>query len=373
MLSRFIKRLRRKLTGVVYLKTTKSVRGTVLFSYITYPFLRPEGEAEMHTNYWQCRLIAQMFLDKGYHVDVIDWTNKTFIPRKKYAYVFDIHDNLERFLPYLPKSCVKIVHLTTCEWRFNNAAEQRRLQDLEVRRGVKLKQRRALLPARGQELADAVSMFGNEITAQTYPSSESFVRIPQSTNVLFPWIERDYAQAAKHFVWVGGAGMVHKGLDLVLEVFKDLPGYQLAIFGNVAGEADFEDLYRRELYESPNIRCYGKIALTSDAFQEVAKHSAALMYPSCSESQAGAVIECMHAGLIPLITKECGVDVAPFGTILSSVKVEDLRQEVIKIAESSPNDLQTRARQAWEYANTHHTREQFAKGYQAFIDSIIPA
>jgi hypothetical protein len=48
--------------------------------------------------------------------------------------------------------------------------------------------------------------------------------------------------------------MVHKGLDLVLEAFADMPEYHLTVCGPIQKEQDFERAYYRELYQVPNIR-----------------------------------------------------------------------------------------------------------------------
>ena len=65
--------------------------GSVLLSYLTRPFLAAGGaEADAHTNVWECRQIAQTFLDLGYAVDVIDWNNTRFRPRKPYRFLVDI-------------------------------------------------------------------------------------------------------------------------------------------------------------------------------------------------------------------------------------------------------------------------------------------
>src|SRR3989344_6157475 len=106
--------------GVVHLSPQEKTRGNVLISYITLPFVASNRILNAHTNRWECKEIANIFLERGYAVDIIDWTNTTFIPKKKYTYFLDIHSNIERITPLLNKDCIKIFHATTSYWEMQN-------------------------------------------------------------------------------------------------------------------------------------------------------------------------------------------------------------------------------------------------------------
>ena len=129
---------------LISLKPNGEIRGYVLLSYLISPFLLKEGQSisNSHTNQWECFQIAQTFLDLGYEVDVIDYTNEEFIPKKDYSFFIDIHSNMERISPYLNSDCIKIVHLTGADWLFQNYSEYKRLFDLQQRKGVSLIPRR---------------------------------------------------------------------------------------------------------------------------------------------------------------------------------------------------------------------------------------
>ena len=90
-------------------------RGDILISYTTLPFLEPK-KISSHSNRWECQEITRIFNDRGFNVDIIDHTNKKFIPKKKYRYCLDISDNLERLNGYLNKDCIKIFHITGAHW-----------------------------------------------------------------------------------------------------------------------------------------------------------------------------------------------------------------------------------------------------------------
>ena len=96
-----------------------------------------------------------------------------------------------------------------------------------------------------------------------------------------------------------------------------------------------------------------------------------IVYPSSSEGQSGAVITAMHAGLIPIISENSGVNVEDFGILLKKNTVEEIQEAVEKIASTPEDELKKKALGAWAYAREHHTRERFSKEYDAFIESLI--
>jgi len=346
----------------------------VLLSYITRPFKIKQESAAFysHTNMWECQQIAETWVKHGYNVDIIDWDNKSFLPKKEYSVFIDIHSNMERLAPILGKDCKKILHITGAHWQFQNRAEMKRISDLNTRKGILLKPRRQVPPSLGIEYADCATILGNVFTQGTFAySGKPLYPIPLSTTVQYPYYEKNFDKIKKNFLWLGSSGMVHKGLDIVLDAFSELPDYHLTICGPVNREDDFEKVYYKELYQSKNIKTLGFIDVRSDHFLDVIKNTSALIYPSCSEGQAGSVITCLHAGLIPLVSYESGVDVDDFGIILQKSSVDEV-VESIKILSQKPNEkLRRMSKSAWLYARTYHTREKFAECYNAFVNNIL--
>ena len=196
--------------------------------------------------------------------------------------------------------------------------------------------------------------------------------LPVSTTVVFPFPEeKDFAACGRSYLWFGSGGMVHKGLDLALEAFAGMPDYHLTICGPVEQEKDFVLAFYKELYESPNIHTVGWIDTRSDRFREITRSCVGLIFPSCSEGQASSVVECMHAGLIPVVSAESGVDVQDFGVILKSCSIEEIKQAIATVSGLPTAELRSRARKAWEFARANHTRERFAEVYRRAIQEIV--
>ena len=148
-------------SACVSLRPAGNPKGTVLLAYILEPFQRRPGEpiSTHHTHDWESVLIAQAWLDQGYSVDVIDYHNHEFIPKKHYAFFVSARTHLERIAARLNEECVKIAHLDTSHYAFNNRASYERLRAVQKRRGVSLPESMRLVePNRAKALVPAPSV-----------------------------------------------------------------------------------------------------------------------------------------------------------------------------------------------------------------------
>lgn len=360
---------------VVSLKPDRPPQGNVLISYITSPFFLRAGQSvpNSHTHYWESLQIARTFWELGYCVDVIHWQNRDFVPNKDYAFFVDVRLNLERLAPLLNKDCVKIMHIETAHWLFHARAQYSRLLAVQRKRGFTLSPVKIVQPNWAIEHADCATLLGNEFTISTYSyANKPIYRIPISTPVVYPWPEeKDFEACRKHFIWFGGSDLVHKGLDLVLEAFAEMPEYDLTVCGPVQGEKEFERAFYKELYQTPNIHTAGWVDVSNAEFIAIANSCIGLIYPSCSEGQCGGVVTCLHAGLIPIISYESGVDVHDFGMILENSSIDEIKNAIRSISDLRAQELKLMARQAWEFARANHTRETFAYEYRQAISTII--
>lgn len=362
--------------GVVSLRAAGAAKGHVLISYNNEGFLyKQRGEVVpiSHPSFYKTMVMAQTFIDLGYDVDVIHCENQRFVPWKPYAVVVDVRFNLQRLNAYLPDDCIKIFHCDTAQTVYQNVAEMNRLLAFQRRKGITVPANRLETPHLGIDHAHYLTTCGNEFTINTYAySGKPMFRLPSITQTTWPWFENKDFEACRHrFVWYGSRGMVHKGLDLVLEAFAQLPECHLTIVGPVLNEPEFVHAYRDELFHTPNITCVGWLDKSGDQFQNILEQSIAHVFLSCSEAGAAAVIETMAAGVIPLVTAEASVDVEDFGVLLEDASIEAITRDVRKIAGMSGDELRRMSRKAWEEAHLNHTKEQFERSYRATVETIL--
>jgi glycosyltransferase involved in cell wall biosynthesis len=360
---------------MISLKSERASRGNVLVSFMNEGFfLKPSQPIPNdHISYWKTVQMADTFRELGYSVDIIHHRNLKFLPQKDYSVVVDTRHNLERIAPFLDKKCVKIMHLDTAHILFHNAAEANRLLALQQRRKVTLAPSRHEIPNLGIEHADCATTCGNEFTISTFRyANKPIYRLPVPVSVSCPWpTGKSFEACRKRFFWFASYGMVHKGLDLVLEAFAKMPGFHLTVCGPVEKEPAFVQAYRKELYHTPNIQTIGWLNTDSEQFRTLTETCVAHVYTSCSEGGGACVLETMHMGLIPLVSYETSVDVHDFGVMLKSASIEDIQDGVRIIAEMPAVELERRARKAWGFARENHTRNKFAEAYRKTVETII--
>jgi glycosyltransferase involved in cell wall biosynthesis len=361
---------------IVSLRTNGHAKGNALLAYFTEPFIMPEDSKvfRSHAHFDESKIIADTLLNLGYNVDVIDYRNTKYFPDKQYTILISARTNLELYANRLNEDCIKIAHLEMAHWLFNNPAAYQRCVNLLKRRKISLASISKLQEYNWAiETADYAVVLGNGFTKGTY----EYAGTPIYTNNYFSVVEyespqnKNYDQVRKTFMWLGSDGLIHKGLDLVLEAFTELPEHRLIVCGPVDKDIMFEKEYHVELYETDNITTIGWVDIGSTEFRRICDSSLGLIYPSASEGQSGAVVTCMHAGLIPLVSYESGIDVDDFGIILKECSVESIKAEIIKLSQLKTELLRDMALKSWHTARTSHSRESYAKRYKEILESIL--
>ena len=361
---------------VVSLEPKGTPRGRVLLAYKIEGWVADADDpaARKHNHFVEGRLLPQVFLDLGYGVDFISHLNHRFRPRRKYDIFFGSRTYMERIASRLDPGCLRIVHLDTAHWLYNNTAALERLQEVRDRRHAALPSYTPIEINRAIEAADCATMLGSEFDYETYAfAGKRVFQMPNPMSWEFPWIEgKDFEACRRRFLWFGSSGLVHKGLDIVLEAFAAMPEMHLTVCGPIAQDQHFTRAFHRELFETPNIHTHGWIDIASQDFIDVARGTVALVYASCADACCGSVVNCMGAGLIPLVSRAAGVELGPgFGTELEAVSVEAVQAAVRRIAGTSADRLEVEARATWEYAQATHSHDRYKQVLAGIIEQVV--
>jgi hypothetical protein len=364
---------------VLHLRPQVPPRGAVLFSHVLDPLLEPidPWRPVVHSLHWEVRRMAETLVELGYAVDAVSWTNPRFVPGREYDLVLDVRTNLERWAPALGPGTTKVLHCDTAHHAFHNEAQLARLRRLEARRGIRLAPHRLLPANRAIEVADVGTVLGNGFTVSTWMAaaapSTPIVRVPVSCPWTYDWPDgKDFAAASRRWIWIGSDGFVHKGLDLVLEAFAGLRGFELYVCGPLWREPAFERAFYRELHHTPGIHTLGWVDPASAEFQSLARSSIGVVFPSCSEGGGVSALVGLHAGLVPLVTRESSVDLAPgLGPYLGDSEPEEIRERVRAIAALAGGELAAQARLAWEHVRAHHTRRRFGERWRVVAGALV--
>ncbi len=371
-----------KLFGVVRLPCEGKRKGAVLLSYLTGPFTFTPKEyyTDPHSNPWVSMEIARLFSKRGYDVDVIDWNNNHFIPRKKYSVCVDLQYNLSRLSPFLQSKCIKIMHLVSSYPQFQNNAEDERINALKKRRGASLPPKRTDPDTSNPKYADFVEGYGNKTVHNTYPLVGGKIipiPIPAMEQYDFPK-NKDFDKARKHFLWFGGGGAILKGLDLVVETFASLPHLQLSIVGPSSYEKEFGEIYAKELnmpnitrFERPRINKNGEIKAGDKDLLEILNQCGATIFLSASEGGSGAVVHAMQAGLYPIVTPQSGINEEAPSIVIENPTIDNIKKVVEEFSNITPEKLEELSKNSWAFAQKYHTKEAFTKAYENFLDTIV--
>ncbi len=347
-----------------------------LLSYILDSFKIPEDDPRFlrHINIWHSREMVRALNRMGYVVDVIDYRNTDFVPRRAYD-LFIGHGgiNFESIARTLQENCVKVYFSTGCYWRFHNEQELSRFEALRIRRGVVLEPDRLIRHSEegALQVADGIIGIGNDATAGTYAGFSPVIMINGTAlrDNHYEQADKDFASGTRHFVYYAGAGNVHKGLDLLLEAFAELDQHLWICSGIDKGVAD---AYSNELHRHRNIHLVGWVQPRSAEFYKVMRTCNYAILPSCSEGQAQSIVECMNQGLIPVVSKACGLDIANYGFLIELCTVEHIRNLVGKLASQySAIDCQRRSLDARAAALGKYAETAFPKCFREAINLLI--
>ncbi len=349
-------------------------RPRAALSYVVDAFrVDPDAPAYRgRSNLWEARTIGRLLHDLGYIVDVIDCLDPSFVPARRYALYLDVGINLRRLRGLLPSDCLTVYYATGRHWLVQNLAELVRLDALRMRAGIELEPRRQVPAHESVNEVSALIVLGNECVAQTFgPSATATYLVPQSVAPFFlESVERDWHDARRTFLWLGSAGMVHKGLDIVLDVFARRADLVLHIVGPAEVESDFAAAYGGPL-RARNVHLHGFMDLGTNSFLDIARRCGVLVYPSCSEAVSGSVLVSMGLGLIPIVSLGTCADVGSAGIVLAADDADHLESAIDSLVQAPVDVLIQRSDEARRLVSHRQTRRAFEESMAAALRSIV--
>ncbi len=355
----------------------------VLMSYLPNALKIDDNSSLLlgHSNIWESREIGRIFYEMGYNIEGISWNDFSYLPQIRHDVIFDICYNLDRLSCFYSSTTKKLLHCTGSDPYYQNSAELERVKGVNLRRKGQCSAWRMVgnpaLATRSLYDADAISLLGNAYTLSTFPKAvqEKFTLIPvtgsETSNANK---KRDlYVPSEREFLWFFGSGAIHKGLDLVLDVFKDHPEFHINIVGPIGNETDFVSLYYEELFFSPNIKFYGFLDAKSKEFRDLINRSFCFIAPTCSEGTSPAVVTCMQIGLFPIVSKDAGVDFDKGnGIILEECTYQSILDSVTLVFHMESAKLNKQIFNIQQYFLKKHSRESFRNHMQAYLSKVLP-
>lgn len=355
---------------IVYNYFQSKYKKRALIIYVVAPFkikLPPS-----HQNLDQVIWIAREFDAAGFQVDIINFDGPIYKLKYKYNCVLDVHPGRNNYEHLLEPNARKIAYITGSNPSFANKAEENRIHDVFQKKGVLLSPRRFAPPFQ-QEVFNTFHDFfyiGDTFNIDTYQNLKlppvSFI-VNNGYPELIPQIESH--KPTRRFLFLASWGQVHKGLDLLLDVFTQHPEWHLHICSRYAEEKDFYMAYLNELSNFENIHTHGFQDIRSSYFREIAAQCSFMIMPSCSEGISGGVLTAMSLGLIPMVTRICGFPDTEV-VIIQELNSKSVEASIKQVMSWSDEKIWNESKKVIQLIENKYTLEAFKKSIRHGLSRI---
>lgn len=343
----------------------------VLISYVADPFVFDFTNQIKNTRGIECAVILKEFINKGYCVDLID--NYFVKPidlliSKKYDLIFGFGNVFRELSGHVQGK--KIIYLTEKFPSYSLQKEKERVEYYRQRydKSVELSRSNLYYKESDFDIVDAIVFIGNNDEKDLIPISIPKFSIKPTglNNNKYFLSKRNISFSKKNFIWFGSRGVVHKGLDILIDVFKDIPSCNLYI----AGLSQVERKILPDFSTFGNIFDLGFVDVYSDKFLTLINTVSFVILPSCSEGISTGVITCMNHGLIPVVTRETGIDTSLIGYELSDFKVEYLKNRVLEISNIESELIDKHHDFVFNYAKSTFSLDNFQNTFSRILAEL---
>ncbi|WP_387491261.1 glycosyltransferase [Photorhabdus sp. RM96S] len=373
--------IRRKIYHILcnffIIKIRKNNKKKVLCSYILKPFIL-KG-AISHSNLQEARCIADIICSLGYDVDICDYKNIRKLNYSKYDIIFGFGHHLENAI--YKNFPGKIIHYATgMPQAFQNGESIKRIREFKARNNNIL----ALESARfsydkhllQEQLSHGIISIGGHDTYKEFKKINNNLRIIDTTYIDCGYLEeilstRNINSAKNNFLWLGGTGAIHKGLDLLVEAFKDLKNAQLHIVGDIENEPTFFTYLTNTIKNTNNIFYYGYQNLNSPKMISIFKECTFSILPSCSEGQATSIINSIgNGGLIPIVTRHGGND-KEYTIHIKELSIESVKNSIINALNMTQEEIREHQEFAIKTVKYENTLNRFEEKFRTTFLELI--
>lgn len=357
-----------------YLNSSNRKPKKALVSYLVNPVIDELSgiQTSLFSNNGAGRTIPKLLNELGYTVDVINWDDTRPIAGKYDLVIFHGGKNFDQIKKLKTNNNKLVYYSTGSYWRYHNDEEQKRLNYFEKRHNKKYKLDREILDAEEQAntKADAIISLGNQDTANTYAKFRHVYHLAgASMPIASPRSILATDANGLGFLFMAGPGNLHKGLDIVLDAWAKLPkNLHLHIITYL--DDDFVDYYRKQLYDTSNIHTHGYIMQRSEQYYEIINQCQFSILLSCSEGSPGSVIESMHQGLIPVVSRQSHIDIGDNGYILKKNTVEELENIIQALSQIKQNEIVQSQLELRSWAEQSFAVQKYEKEFAAILKEI---
>ncbi|HIF9479231.1 TPA: glycosyltransferase [Photobacterium damselae] len=334
----------------------------VLISYLLDAFELDIEEFKYSTNRQEMLAITSAFIELGYQVDIQDCLSNHYNNKVNYDIVFGFG------VPYrkakLSKDGIRILYCTEGHPDFSLENETKQIEYFQRRHSVKYKVERSgvYYCSFDYDIADELFVMGEH--NQKYLIERGFKNVSGIVPTAIDVHKEILISEERSFIWLGSRGIVHKGLDLLVDVFNKRNDKL-----HICGVTKDYFYSKTKIIAGDNIFFHGKVDVNSSFFNnELLPDSSFIIMPSCSEGVSTSVLTGMKFGLIPLVSTNCGIDVNKFGKyVFDSLTIESVENLINSTKQLSNRDLLDLKQKIYNFAKVNFNLPDFEDKFKKLL------
>lgn len=367
----------KKITGKINLIQNVNYTQTfnqkkVLISYSIDSFKYSLEGVNYHTYMFEIQEMCKYFINNNFCIDIVNANELLAIPlieKKKYDIIIGFGDVFNKLVK-LNSEAISILYMTEHHPDFSIKAEKERILYYKERHHKTIAINRSGKFYKSEHfdlLYDHIIVLG-----ESFPYKAQYSKI----NELYPTgiINNNYVfkskkltEAKNHYLWLGSNGAIHKGLDILIDVFKNIDDSFLHICGLSKTDRKYQ-----KIPHCKNIIDHGKIDIMSDSFLDIANQCAFIILPSCSEGFSTSITTGMLHGLIPIVTINTGFNrLNDLAFFLQDYHVEYISKEIEKYSNLSTEMLYLKSCNVYNFARKEFVIYSYVKNITKILDSIL--
>ncbi len=341
--------------------------------YITASYTKDwENNNIGRTQPFEILSISKVLADAGYCIDIVDCNDTKALPYlkdKKYDLIFGFGETFFQLTQKHPKA-LSILYMTEHHPEFADQEEKKRLAYFYERHKKKA---RIVRSGNFYKPHHLIKPFSHVITMSEVEPFKNTYANPFSifptgvANSNFKIEGKDHHSGRRNFLWLGSYGAIHKGLDLLLDVFESRDDIVL----HIAGLSD-EDEKLLSPKKKSNIINHGYLNIQTDTFLKVVQTCSFVILPSCSEGFSTAITTGMLHGMIPVVMKDTGFNRLNENVILlKDYKVAYIDKELTEISERSSAELEHFSMCVYDFAHQNFLPNSFERSFKKIMQNIL--
>jgi len=338
----------------------------------TSHFFDLDEESKGRTQPYEILSIIKVFSELNYCIDVIgcnDLQALNYVSNKKYDVIFGFGEAFYQLTNYQPDA-ISVLYMTEHHPAFSYKEEQKRLDYFYARHKRTTNISRSGLYYKLHHLNRKYSyvITLSEIEPFIAQYKKPYSLFPTGIfNINYSFKRKNFEIARKHFLWLGSKGVIHKGLDLLIDIFQKRSDVILHIGG--LSKAEKKVLPWKD---SSNIIDHGQINIRSDLFLKIVEQCAYIILPSCSEGFSTSISTGMLHGLIPVVMKGTGFNrLNNKAVLLEDYKIEYIESALNELANKSSHELNEVSNEVFKFAHQNFSVKAFKENIQEIIVEIL--